>query len=122
MVRAGHDYPIDVKLGAPISAVASNDVPPAIDLAPHSVASDVAGPTTVTASSGDGAFYTAWWFWAGVGAVVVGAVLATVFGIRAYNNSAPTIVHHVQADYPCNPMCAGWLNKPPAIVPYPMGP
>jgi hypothetical protein len=123
MVRAGHDYPIDVKLGAPISAaVAANDVPPAVDLAPHSVASDVAGPTTVTESSGTGAFYTAWWFWAGVGVVVVGAVLGAYFGNKAYQNAPATIIHHTQADYACNPMCAGWLNKPAAIVPYPMGP
>jgi hypothetical protein len=122
-VKAGHDYPIDVKLGAPIAAaVAANDAPtPPPDLSPHDLpSSDIPGPVGVTAHSGGGGFYTQWWFWTGVAVVV-----AVIVGVSVYAGTRPAPqVPLARADFPCYAgMCAGWLNEPAAIVnPWPTAP
>jgi hypothetical protein len=115
-VKAGHDYPIEVKLGAPI--VAANEAPPPPELLPQDTSvgqpSDV---TTATATvNNSGAVYQQWWFWTVIAAVVVGgAVLATVFGVEG---SQPKSTPLTQGDFMCKGgKCAGWINMPSSIVP-----
>jgi hypothetical protein len=114
-VKAGHDYPIEVKLGAPITAaVAANDVPPPPpDLMPHEVvASPDEGLGTTATVEHSSAVYQQWWFWTIIGAVVVGAaVVAGVFIARG-----PAEVLLGRSNYGCNMNkpngCDGWINDP----------
>jgi hypothetical protein len=118
-VKAGHDYPIEMKLGAPVTAVAANEQPPPPELVPQDTSagqpSDVTSTTQTYSSSG--AVYQQWWFWTVIAAVVVGGVvLASYFGV---SGSQPKSTPLTIADFMCmSPGCAGWINKPSAIVPY----
>lgn len=118
--KAGRDYPIEVKLGAPISetvVATKDDTPVARDLSP-SPGTDVGTPITGTETTIDNSpVYQKWWFWAAAVAVVGGIVTASVLGANAASGPAPLR----KVDFNCNMGmgCDGWINEPAAIVPIP---
>jgi hypothetical protein len=111
--KAGKDYPIEVKLGAPISAGAvatTSDAPLNNDLAPPLVGNDSSLTTTTTVDNSP--VYQRWWFWTAAVAVVAGVV---VTGVVVASNTGPAPSVH-QKDF-CMAKCDGWINQPAAIVP-----
>jgi hypothetical protein len=115
--KAGRDYPLEVKLGAPLSSAAvatESDAPVNRELEPTNVA--VSEPVASTETQVESApLYQKWWFWTAAVIVVGGIVAGTVVGVnlRAQN----TALH--KNDFPCqqNGMtCDGWVNVQ-SIVP-----
>lgn len=122
--KAGRDYPIEVKLGAPITSTVvatKDDTPVQREITP--VPTQNEPPITGTESQlDDTPVYQKWWFWTGV--VVVVAAVAVGSGIAASSGSGggggPPL-----REYGCHTrqpqmMCDGWVNMPSAIVPMPL--
>lgn len=117
--KPGKDYPIEVKLGAPITStvVATNiDTPVNRDLQPSSTVG-IGEPITTTETSVDNSpVYQKWWFWTAAVVVVGAVVVGSVVGANAAAGPAPIR----QGDFHCyqnSMMCDGWVNQPSAIVP-----
>ncbi|MBL8957685.1 MAG: PEGA domain-containing protein [Myxococcaceae bacterium] len=111
--KAGRDYPIEVKLGAPIAAtvVATNksDAPVRNDLTPSSSAGG--DPVTATETIEDAPVYKKWWFWTAA-AVVIAAGVGIGVGVGANSGPAPGVR---RSNFDCHPNCDGWINQPAAI-------
>lgn len=119
--KAGRDYPIEVKLGAPITSTVvatKDDTPVQRDITPVTRPSDA--PITGTEDRvDDSPVYQKWWFWAAAVVVVGGVVAASAIGANAASNS----VYPRQSDFGCNKsgrMCDGYVNRPSAIVSIPI--
>ncbi|MBK7863884.1 MAG: PEGA domain-containing protein [Archangiaceae bacterium] len=116
--RPGKDYPIEVKLGAPITStvVATNsDAPLNTELTPSTTAAGE--PITGAEATYDpNPFYKTWWFWTAtvvvVTAIVVGSVLLA-------NGPLSSTSQLRRSDFKCyaTMACDGWVNMPTAIVP-----
>lgn len=119
--RAGRDYPIEVKLGAPITSTVvatRDDTPVARDLSP--IPSQNEPPITGTETQLDDApVYQKWWFWTAVvvvvGAVAVGTAVGVSQGSGGGGISRNEFTCHTRPQ-----MCDGWVNMPNAIVPIPL--
>ncbi len=85
---AGKDYPVVVKFnpGTTTTVVATSDRPAETKLTPDEDPSLVTGPA-VTTTVEETPIYGRWYFWAGVAAVAVGAVVIT--GVVVNNNQPP---------------------------------
>jgi hypothetical protein len=112
LVKAGREYPIEVKLGAPIAtAIVTNDAPVVNDLAPHSGADlGISDTPEVTRSA---PVYQRWWFWTAVVVVAAGIAIAAVLSIDL---SQPKTISITQKTV-CPMGCDQWINEPSAIVP-----
>lgn len=117
--KAGRDYPIEVKLGAPIasSVVATkSDAPVRRDIVPEPTEAPIVGAETQVDSA---PVYQKWWFWTAVVVVVAGVAVTSI--VVANNSGGPAPL--TKRDFPCTAnmgMCSGWINEPAAVVPIPL--
>jgi len=116
--KAGRDYPIEVKLGAPIAStvVATNTDTPVNDDRLTPTRTDEPIPAVDTSADGT-PVYQKWWFWTAAAVVVVAAVGIGV-GVGASGGGGGGGVR--QADFGCTMNmggCDGWINMPAAIRP-----
>jgi hypothetical protein len=112
LVKAGREYPIEVKLGAPIAtAIVTSDAPLVNDLAPHG-ATDV-GLSETPGVTSSAPVYQRWWFWTAIVLVAAGVAVATILGLDL---SQPKTIAITQGAV-CPTGCDQWINKPSAIVP-----
>lgn len=100
---AGKDYPIEVKFKA-ASLAATTDRPIETTLTP--VTPVAAAPIEVKKGPTETPIYQRWYFWAGVGAVVVAAVAIPV-GITAANNAQPAQLTEQEI---CSGPCDGCIG------------